>query len=302
MSELRRHSRRTFLKTIGAVAAGHVLSPRVGLSSPQEKPRAVFAPKIGVCTSVAKAGLLRQSGADYIEAGVRSFLVPDKPEDAFTPNLKAAKECGLPVLSANGFLPGSLKSTGPEANHEGVLEFAETAFKRAKQAGIKTIVFGSSGSRTIPEGFDHGKAEQQFIALLKKMGPLAGKHDVAVAVEPLQRCETNFINTVPQGAKIVRAVNHPNIRLLADIFHMMRMDEPPEHIREAGDLIVHVHIAEKAKRTPPGVACDDFTAYFQALKDIGYKGLISIECGWKDLSQQLPVAVKTMRAQMAKVA
>lgn len=302
MSETIRHSRRRFLKTVGVAAAGHILSPRVGFGSPQEKARAVFAPRIGVCTSVANAGVLHQSGADYIEAGVRRFLVPDKPEDAFAPNLKAARECGLPVLAANGFLPGSLKSTGPDANHEGVLNFAETAFKRARRAGIKTIVFGSSGSRTVPEGFDHGKAEQQFIALLKKMGPLAGRHDVAVAVEPLRERETNFINTVPQGAKIVRAVNHPNIRLLADIFHMLRMDEPPRHIREASDLIIHVHIAEKAKRTPPGVAGDDFTGYFQALKDIGYKGLISIECGWKDLPQQLPVAVKTMRAQMAKVA
>ncbi|HUU97936.1 MAG TPA: sugar phosphate isomerase/epimerase family protein [Phycisphaerae bacterium] len=301
MSHTMRQSRRKFLRTVGAVAAGHVLLPRVGLGSPQEKPRAVFAPKIGVCTSVANAAVLRQSGADYIEAGVRRFLLPDKPEDAFASNLKAARECGLPVLSANGFLPGSLKSTGPEANHESVLKFAETTFKRAKRVGIKTIVFGSSGSRTIPEGFDHGKAEQQFIALLKKMGPLAGKHDVAVAVEPLQRRETNFINTVPQGAKIVRAVDHPNIRLLADIFHMLRMDEPPRHIREAGELIVHLHIAEKAERTPPGVAGDDFTGYFQALKDVGYKGLISIECGWKDLSQQLPVALKTLREQMAKV-
>jgi len=301
MSETMRQSRRTFLKSVGAVAAGNILSPRVGFGSPQEQARAVFAPRIGVCTSVANAGVLRQGGADYIEAGVRRFLVPDKPEDAFAPNLKAARECGLPVLSANGFLPGSLKSTGPDANHEGVLKFAETAFKRAKRAGIKTIVFGSSGSRTIPEGFDHGKAEQQFIALLKKMGPLAKPYDVVVAVEPLQKRETNFINTVPQGAKIVRAVNHPNIRLLADIFHMLRMDEPPQHIRQASDVIVHLHIAEKAKRTPPGVAGDDFTGYFQALKDIGYKGLISIECGWKDLPRQLPAAIKTLRDQMARV-
>jgi sugar phosphate isomerase/epimerase len=301
MSEPSRHSRRTFLRTVGVAAAGNILSPRIGFGSPQEKLRAAFAPMIGVCTSVANADVLRQSGADYIEAGVRRFLLPDKPEDAFAANLKAAQECGLPVLAANGFLPGSLKSTGPAANHEGVLNFAEIAFTRARRAGIKTIVFGSSGSRSIPEGFDHGEAEQQFIALLKKMGPLAGKHEVRVALEPLQRRETNFINTIPQGARIVRAVDHPSIRLVADIFHMLRMDEPPEHIRGAGDLIVHVHIAEKAKRTPPGVAGDDFTAYFQALKDIGYKGLISIECGWKDLSRQLPVALKTMRGQMAKV-
>ena len=100
--------------------------------------------------------------------------------------------CDLPVAAANGFLPGSLKSTGPEANHEGVLAFAETAFKRASRVGIRHIVFGSSGSRRVPDGFDHGKAQLQFVALLARMAPLAKANDVTVVVEPLNTGEVRL--------------------------------------------------------------------------------------------------------------
>ena len=99
----------------------------------------------------------------------------------------------------------------------------------------------------------------------------------------------------------MEAVQQPNVGITADIFHMLRESEPAGHIREAGHLIGHVHIAEKDKRTPPGAAGDDFTPYLQALRDIGYTGGISIECGWRDLPGQLPIAVRTLRRQMARL-
>jgi sugar phosphate isomerase/epimerase len=287
-----RATRREFLKaSVATLAMGRLARGR----------EPGFRMPIGVCTSTKNAGLLKEAGASYIEAGVRWFLVPDKNEEAFAENLALAEACDLPVAAANGFLPGSLKSTGPEADHEGVLAFAETAFKRASRVGIKHIVFGSSGSRRVPDGFDHRTAELQFVALLARMAPLAKANDVIVVVEPLNQGEVNFINTLHDGARLVEPIGHPNIRLLADLFHMLRMDEPPQHIRDVGHLLAHTHIAEKGKRTPPGVDGDDFTPYFQALKDAGYNGGMSIECGWKDMEAQLPKAMKTLGEQMARV-
>ena len=102
-----------------------------------------------------------------------------------------------------------------------------------------------------------------------------------------------------EAKRLVDAVQHPNIGITADIFHMLRGGESAESIRKAGKHIQHVHVAELAKRTAPGVDGDDFTAYFQALKDIGYRGPISMECGWQDLNKQFPVALETVRQQLA---
>lgn len=258
-----------------------------------------FTPQIGICSSIENAKLLQQSGGDYIEVSVRRFLVPDKPDADFAENLKAARACGVPIRAANGFLPGSLKCVGPDADHQAVLAYAKTAFERAKRVGIKTIVFGSSEARSIPEGFDRSRAEQQFIALVMKMGPLAAANDVVVAIEPLNTGETNFINTLRDGARIVETAGHPNIRLVADLFHMARMNEKPKELCFYSRLIEHVHVAEKAGRTPPGVEGDDFRGHFEALQDSGYRGGISIECRWKDMATQLPVAIQTLREHAA---
>jgi sugar phosphate isomerase/epimerase len=297
MPEGERTTRRRFLETSAMLAAGGLLEPASLLRAGDAKDGILPVPSIGVCTSVKNAQVLKQAGASFIEEGVRWFLVPDKPDADFAPKLEAARASAVPVKAANCFLPGSLKSVGADANHEGVLAYAETAFQRAKQAGIETIVFGSSGSRAVPEGFSARDAELQFVALLAKMAPLAEADGVTVVVEPLNKGEVNFINTLLEGARLVEPVAHPNIRLLADIFHMMRMDEPASHIHDVAHLLHHVHIAEKAERTPPGAAGDDFKPYLAALAKKGYKGPLSIECRWKDLAVQLPKAVETIRTQ-----
>jgi sugar phosphate isomerase/epimerase len=135
------------------------------------------------------------------------------------------------------------------------------------------------------------------------VGPLAQRDRFVFVVEPLNRAETNIINSVDEGAEIVRAVAHPNVRLLADTFHMAREGEGPDAIRRAGDLLAHVHCAEKAERRPLGLGVgEDHRPYFKALKDIGYAGRVSIEAGWKDFPAELPAAVAELRKQIETAA
>ena len=254
---------------------------------------------IGICgTGWAEAA--KKCGLDYLEANVSSFLCPESGDSVFTANREALAG-SLPIYSANGYFPGSIKVVGPQAETERAIKYSETAIRRASEIGIKVLVLGSSGSRSIPDGFSREEAEKQFLALLKGIAPTAEKYGVVVAIEPLQHSETNFINTVSEGAAIARQAGSPNICVIADFFHMARVGEAPESIIENADKLVHCHIAEKEERTPPGAKGDDFTPYYKALQEIHYTGRISIECGWKDIESQLPVAVKTMKEQINSV-
>jgi sugar phosphate isomerase/epimerase len=266
-----------------------------------EGPAALFSPRLGVCTSIGNAAILKAGGCDYIEESVQGFLIPDRPEAEFREKARALTGSALRVRACNSFLPGSLKSVGPEPRHDEIVAYAETAFRRARETGIGTIVFGSSGSRSIPEGFDPKEARLQFVRLLRRLGPVARKHGIVVVVEPLQRSECNFINTVAEGAAIVEEAGHPNVRLLADIYHMLRENEGPESLAAADPLLKHVHIAEKDRRTAPGVAGDDFTPYLRALRRIGYAGAISLECRWGDLAAELPAAIEALKCQIAVI-
>lgn len=249
----------------------------------------------GVCTSLTYADALKDIGFAYVEGSVGRDLMPGKPDAEFAKKRKEFDTCLLPVISCNGFLPGTLKVTGPDARPDTVLRYAEITFRRAASVGIRFIVFGSSGARSIPEGFDRQQARGQFISLLKEMGPIARKYGVTVAIENLQKSETNFINTVGEALTIAREVNDPNIRVLADIFHMLRENEGPEALLKAGKYLVHCHIAEIRDRTAPGMAGDDFRPYFSALKKIGYRGGISIEGSWK--IENLPKAFQVLKEQ-----
>lgn len=276
----------------------------VSMSAQLQAKNKNFKPKYGVCTSVSNDSILNAIGYNYIEEGVRRLLIPSKSDEEFEKNLSKAKKCNLKVYACNGFLPRSLKSTGPDAQHDEILKFATTAFQRAKRAGVKVIVFGSGGSRKVPDGFDPKKAKQQFVSLLKRMGPIAKAHKVTIVLEPLRSKECNFINRVDEGLEIVKEVNHPNILLLADFYHMMQENESAESIVKADKYLAHVHIAENRDRATPGYYKEDFTAYFKALKTIGYKGRVSVEARIKDKSKSgelWQVSYNYMKDQVSKV-
>lgn len=255
--------------------------------------------KIGVCTSVSNAADIPDAGVEFIEENVQSFLAPRESDEAFGDKLKAASACALPIRAANCFLPGDLKCVGPDADMEGVLRYAETAFRRAKEAGIGIIVFGSGGARAIPNGFSTDKAKKQMVELLKQLGPMAEAHDVTIVLEPLNSGECNFINSLREGAELVKACSHPAVALLADIYHMLRDGEDSKEISSFGAILRHVHIAEKEKRTSPGAMGDDFRPYLKTLAGAGYNGAISLECKWEDMASQIAASVQYLRGQTA---
>ena len=102
-----------------------------------------FLAEIGVCTRFENAGMLAALGYTFVEESVGNLLVPTKSEEEFMQILERAKQSPLPIRACNIFIPGSLKSVGPNAVHPEILEYAETVFRRAEMIGVEYIVFGS---------------------------------------------------------------------------------------------------------------------------------------------------------------
>ncbi|WP_138991010.1 sugar phosphate isomerase/epimerase [Larkinella sp. C7] len=294
-------SRRAFLKGATGMLAGITAASALAKAGMGEETRAGLSLPLGVCAGYEKVGLLKTLGFSFIEESVGRFLIPDAGDSQYEKNRVTLKTEGLPVRSYIYFFPGTLKSVGPTLHHEAILQRADLALKRAKECGSKNIVFGSGGSRAIPDGFDRATAKAQHIELCKKMAPLAEKHGVTLAVEPLNRGETNFINSLAEGVEIIQAVNNPWFKLQCDIYHMLKEDEKPEEIIKYRQYITHCHIAEKQKRTAPGVMGDDFKPYFRALKQIKYEGGLSLECNWTDFDNEVALGLATVKKQLAEV-
>lgn len=262
---------------------------------------AVFSqsiPQLGIASSLENDAVLYQSGFQLIGESVGKLLSPKLSQEQILKNKSSLKEMQCQVYMCNSFFPGDLKIAGDQVDEQKVLTYADSVFSRASQLGIKAIVLGSGGSRRLPEAYDVQKAEAAFIKLAKKIALLAKPYGVKIFLEALNSTETNFITTLQQAAKIVRAVNHPNFRLNADIYHMMKENEPPQHIVDAGKIIEYCEIAEKDERTYPGFKGDDFVPYHKALKKIKYNGYIFIEGRWTDLKVEAPLAKAYLEKQL----
>jgi sugar phosphate isomerase/epimerase len=241
---------------------------------------------IGICGDPEITPEVKAAGYDYLELNTQTHLQGEADEAMFQPILEQIKNCGMPCLAANVFVPGHLKITGPEVDFPRLTRYVSTVMERAQRAGIRAIVFGSGGARRIPDGFDHSKAYAQLVAFGRMVAPLAADHGVTMAVEPLNRGETNVLNSVSEGLQYVIDVNLPAFRLLVDAYHWAKDKEPAADIVTAGPWLAHAHIATYAKRLPPGAEACDFGPFFTALKQAGYDLRISVEAGWTDLGTQ----------------
>jgi sugar phosphate isomerase/epimerase len=256
--------------------------------------------QIGFCTDPATlATLPSRPQCDFIEGHVVNFLAPEAPDADFAPRADALRACGFPMPAANVLLPAALKCSGPDIDYARLDRYAHNVFRRAKEIGMTLIVFGSAGARMVPEGFPVTKAFEQYVDLLRQFAPLAEENGVTIVVEPLNRGECNLVNTILEGAEAVRRANHPAVKLLVDIFHMLRNGESADDIVKVGPLIRHAHVAENKDRAAPGVNGDDFRPFLRALRRAGYNDRLALEPIWTDLPRQLGPALTELRKQLS---
>lgn len=148
------------------------------------------------------------------------------------------------------------------------------------------------GRRRTPDEFQ--RAAEFFASL----GDWLDQHRVVLALEPLNRFETYFLNTAADAAALARQINHPRVGVLFDTFHANIEEKSiADGYRQVGPYLKHVHTCENDRGTP-GSGHVDWNGVFQALNDVGYDGWLTIEsfgsaiqeiaaaaCIWRDLEK-----------------
>lgn len=141
--------------------------------------------------------------------------------------------------------------------------------------------------------------EELLLLQLSELAEYAGTAGTKVILEPLNRYETHLLNRLDHSVRIAEQVNSPHMTILADFFHM-NIEEAHigDSIREAGRWIGYVHLAD-SNRVLPGLGHTDFREGFAALREIGYEGWMSLECGVPgDRAEALTRSLQYMRAQL----
>lgn len=105
----------------------------------------------------------------------------------------------------------------------------------------------------------------------------AAGRGVKITIEPVNRYETDFILNAADGMRLVESLNCDNLGLMLDLFHMnIEDDSIEEGLRQAGDRLWHVHVADSNRRYP-GSGHLDFESVFSTLEELGYHDYLSAE-------------------------
>ena len=248
--------------------------------------------EFGCCIPSEHAKLAAEFGYDFVELRTGE-LFPEGSTTDFMRTSRNIDASGIPALSFNFFLPPTIKIVGTETDPERQRNYLETAAERGASLGGKYFVLGSGRSRRVPEGYPHEVAIGQFHDFARMAGDIVGQYGMSIVLEPLNHCETNFMHTVKDGIEQMMAINHPQVFVLADLYHMVMENEPLYNVLLAGDRLHHVHVCD-AGRGLPGTRTYNIWDFFSYLNSMEYNRAISVEAAFDQFSTDGPIVLQLL--------
>lgn len=215
-------------------------------------------------------------GYDILEVAVEDKDLIDWP------TLKElAKEAGIKITVSGAFGPDrDISSTDPAVRKNG-LSYILDCVKIAADMGSPIFtgpVYSAVGKTRIVSPEQKKQERDWCIENLKQAAAVAADHNIIIGVEPLNRFETDMVNTAEQALSLVKEIDHKNIRISLDTFHCnIEEKNVPNAIRMVGkELLCHVQ-GNECDRGTPGTGHLDWKGIKQALDDINYEGAMVIE-------------------------
>ena len=234
--------------------------------------------------------LLREIGYDGVE-----IPIFDSEVDKYGRLGRRLEELGLAALGVGARSEeDSPISANAEVRARG-LAATMAAVDACAALGAHTLC----GPLEAPLGFFSGagptpEERERSVESLRAAAEYAATRDVTIVVEYLNRFEMYLVNCAEDAAALVRAVDHPNCRLMYDTFHAhIEEADPRAALQSCADVLVHFHASENNRGTP-GSGQVDWDTTFDALGEIGYDGWVVIEA-FGDSLPDLAAATKVWR-------
>ena len=210
----------------------------------------------------------RAAGFDSVEF----HLWRDKPLDAIA---QAQAETGVRIHSLCADPRASLADP---AEHATVLQAVRDTVPVARRLGGARIILASGFTRA---GVADAEQRSAVVRVLREAAVIAADSGIGLLLEPVHMViggQLMLVHTVRQGLDIVEAVDHPALRLLADVYHGAVTGETFEQaFADRMALVGHVQVADLDGRHEPGTGSLDWAALVPLLQRRGYAGDIGLE-------------------------
>lgn len=205
-------------------------------------------------------------------------------EDASHIDAKVVKK----ALDDNGLVCGSICAAmgadrdfrGSASDQEGAKKYLEGIIDVMPDLGCSFLIgplYSAVGRADFETPEDYKKQWELVVKHLRSLAGYAQKANVTLCLEPLNRFETDFINTCDQVLKLANDIDHLSVGVHLDTFHMnIEEKNQAKAILKAGSKLKHFHACGTDRGTP-GNDSLNWTEIFKALKQIGYDNNVVIE-------------------------
>jgi len=240
--------------------------------------------KLGGFGRIADYDKIKVSGFDYAELDIPELV--ELTEKEFETFCEKVKRDNFPVLTGARALPIAEPWFFTDRfSLDEYRGYMEKACFRAKRLGIRKIILGNGKARWLFDE-DSIKLESNFIDLLRTFAEIAGTQGIEIILEPLGPEYSNYINTLPEAVRVIRAANAPNLFIMADLRHLYRGGESYEDIVACADAVHHVHVdypeVFPARPFPNSQDGFNYTPFLSAVKRSGYDDTLTIEADTPD--------------------
>jgi D-psicose/D-tagatose/L-ribulose 3-epimerase len=192
----------------------------------------------------------------------------------------AADKNGLAIGSVCACMGPGRDFRGSAEDQQAATDYVKGLIDQAVLLGCPRVIGPIYSVVGLIGAHDDATKKQHFDLVVRNLKPLAEyaeKKGVGLCIEPLNRFETDFLNTVDQALKLVKAVGSKAVKVHLDTFHMnIEEKNQAAAILKAGKRLGHFHACGSDRGTPGGDHID-WKPIVAALKKIGYKGDVVIE-------------------------
>ena len=192
---------------------------------------------------------------------------------------RLAEDQGLRICGLHWLLvsPEGLYINHPEPEvRKRTVRHLEGLVHLCADLGGEIMVFGSPAQRRVHPSLTYEDAWKLAVDSVVQVTSALAERGVTLCMESLPASDTDFLTTAEETARFVREVNHPMVRMVADVKSMCSEGRPEDIIRAHGSMIAHVH-ANDANRRGPGFGNVDFRPIAAALRAVGFDGYVSVE-------------------------
>jgi hydroxypyruvate isomerase len=292
-------NRRSFLGSTGLVAAGLHAQSRPSAAATSKITSSVVLDILGG-TIDEQIGIAARAGCESMQM-LAQFATWSDAEVTRVRKLCESHRIGMHALLAQADWKKRPVSIVDPAHRETFLSDIRKAIVCAQALGITQVIVTSGLSAA-------GKTqEEQYASLtegVKRAADLVGAAKLTLLVEPLNSLVDHagcFLTSCVEGLKLVREINHPNVRLCFDLYHeQVQRGNIIRTFTEAAPMVALAHVADNPGRNDPGSGEVNFANVYRAIQKSGYTGRIAMEYRpLGDPATSLRTAISGMRSALA---